>query len=78
MQVYMINKYRLEGAFYQENGLEVKTVSFKAEKKNHFSYLVSVADDGNFSCHCAAENRHNLHLPVRSAEGYVLRALEWQ
>ena len=28
------------------------------EQKNHFSYLVSVADDGNFSCHCAAENRH--------------------
>ena len=46
--------------------------------KNHFSYLVSVADDGNFSCHCAAENRHNLHLPLRSAEGHVLRSLEWQ
>ena len=22
--------------------------------------------------------RHDLHLPVRSAEGHVLRALEWQ
>jgi len=48
------------------------------DQKNHFSYLVSVADDGNFSCHCAAENRHNLHLPLRSAEGHVLRSLEWQ
>ena len=32
----------------------------------------------NFSCHCAAESRHDLHLPLRSAEGHVLRALEWQ
>ena len=48
------------------------------EQKNHFSYPVSVADDGNFSCHCAAESRHDLHLPVRYAEGHVLRALEWQ
>lgn len=48
------------------------------EQKNHFSYPVSVADDGNFSCHCAAESRHDLHLPVRSAEGHVLRALERQ
>ncbi|RGJ72561.1 hypothetical protein DXD46_23130 [Phocaeicola vulgatus] len=48
------------------------------EQKNHFSHPVSVADDGNFSCHCAAESRHDLHLPVRYAEGHVLRALEWQ
>ena len=48
------------------------------EQKNHFSYPVSVADDGNFSCHCVAESRHDLHLPVRYAEGHVLRALEWQ
>ena len=48
------------------------------EQKNHFSYLISVADDGNFSCHCAAENRHDLHLPLRFAEGHVLRSLEWQ
>ena len=41
------------------------------EQKNHFSYLVSVADDGHFSCHCAAESRHDLHLPIRSAEGHV-------
>ena len=47
------------------------------EQKNHFSHPVSVADDGNFSCHCAAESRHDLHLPVRSAEGHVLRALDW-
>ena len=47
------------------------------DQKNHFSYLVYVADDGNFSCHCVAENRHNLHLPLRSAEGHVLRSLEW-
>ena len=48
------------------------------EQKNHFSYPVSVADDANFSCHCAAESRHDLHLPLRTAEGHVLRALEWQ
>lgn len=30
---FNLYKYRLEGAFYQENGLEVKTVSFKAYKK---------------------------------------------
>ena len=36
------------------------------EQKNHFSYPVSVADDANFSCHCAAESRHDLHLPLRS------------
>ena len=27
-------------------------------RKITFSYPVSVADDGNFSCHCAAESRH--------------------
>ena len=48
------------------------------EQKNHFSYPVSVADDGNFSCHCAAENRNDLHLPLRTEEGHVLRSLEWQ
>ena len=26
----------------------------------------------------AAESRHDLHLPLRPAEGHVLRALEWQ
>lgn len=30
---FNLYKYRLEGAFYQENGLEVKTVSFKTYKK---------------------------------------------
>ena len=35
-------------------------------------------DDGNFSCLCAAESRHDLHLPLRSAEGHVLCALEWE
>ncbi len=39
-----------------------------------FSWLAPAA----FSGFCAAENRHSLHLPLRSAEGHVLRALEWQ
>ena len=58
---------------------EDKDNKFKfIEQKNYFSFPVSVADDGNFSCHCTTASRHDLHLPVRSAEGYVLRALEWQ
>ena len=60
--------------------LETKKIinSSLYEQKNHFSYPVSLADDGNFSSRCAAESRHDLHLPLRSAEGHVLRALDWQ
>ena len=48
------------------------------EQKNHFSYPVSVADDGNFSCHCEAESRDDLHFPVRATGRHALRALERQ
>lgn len=33
---FNLYKYRLEGAFYQENGLEVKTVSFRPTRKNRW------------------------------------------
>ena len=50
----------------------------KNEQKNPILHFVFVAGIGSFSGFCAAESRHDLHLPVRSAEGHVLRALEWQ
>jgi hypothetical protein len=50
----------------------------KNEQKNPILHFVFVAGIGSFSGFCAAENRHSLHLPLRSAEGHVLRALEWQ
>lgn len=39
-----------------------------------FLWLMTVT----FPVIAQAENRHDLHLPLRSAEGHVLRSLEWQ
>jgi hypothetical protein len=69
--------WALNGIYYLWGKTKIINSSLY-EQKNHFSYPVSVADDGNFSCHCATESRHDLHLPLRSAERYVLCALEWQ
>ena len=46
------------GIYYLWVNTKIINSSLYAQK-NHFSYPISVADDGNFSCHCAAESRHD-------------------